>query len=61
MQSTWAGRFPFSLLYIWMSAWISFKLVEQPFLQLRDLLMRRKPAPVTGPELTRKKEEIAAV
>jgi peptidoglycan/LPS O-acetylase OafA/YrhL len=60
-NKTWAGRFPFSLLYIWMSAWISFKLVEQPFLQLRDLLMRRKPVPVTGPKLNRKKEEIAAV
>jgi peptidoglycan/LPS O-acetylase OafA/YrhL len=57
---TWVGKFPFSLLYIWMAAWASFKLVEQPFLQLRGLLMRRPSAPAPSLKLSREEEEEVA-
>jgi peptidoglycan/LPS O-acetylase OafA/YrhL len=57
-NQTWSGKFPFSVLYIWIAAWASYKLVEQPALRLRGQLMRRAPA--RSPELSRDKE-IAAV
>jgi peptidoglycan/LPS O-acetylase OafA/YrhL len=58
-NKTWTGRFPFSLLYIWVAAWISYNLVELPALQLRDKLMRRKP--VTRKEAIAEKPEAAPV
>jgi peptidoglycan/LPS O-acetylase OafA/YrhL len=56
---SWAGRFPFSLIYIWMAAWISYKLIELPALQIREKLMR--PKPVTRKEALAEKPEIAPV
>ena len=39
-NTTWSGRFPFSIAYIWIAAWASYTFVEQPCLRLRDRLMR---------------------
>jgi peptidoglycan/LPS O-acetylase OafA/YrhL len=35
---TWATRFPQNLALSFMAAWLSYKLVEQPFLRLKDRL-----------------------
>lgn len=48
-NKTASGKFPFSVLYIWIAAWLSYKFVEMPALQLRDKLMRRKKAPSLDP------------
>lgn len=40
-NKTWSGKFPFSVLYIWIAAWASYNLVEKPALRLRDRLLRR--------------------
>jgi peptidoglycan/LPS O-acetylase OafA/YrhL len=55
---TWSGRFPFSLVYIWMAAWISYKLVELPALALRERVMRRPKT--AGPDLMTKRPEMAS-
>lgn len=60
-NKTWSGRFPFSLLYIWMAAWISYNLVELPSLQLRDKLMRRTKVSSCREEVLIEKPEIAPV
>jgi peptidoglycan/LPS O-acetylase OafA/YrhL len=39
-NTTWSGKFPFSIAYIWIAAWASYTFVEQPCLRLRDRLMR---------------------
>ena len=44
-NKTWSGKFPFSVLYIWIAAWASYNLVEQPALRLRNKLMRRAKIP----------------
>lgn len=57
-NDTWAGKFPFSVLYIWIVAWASYKLIEQPSLRLRDLIMRHRAVRI--PELTAREEGTAA-
>jgi peptidoglycan/LPS O-acetylase OafA/YrhL len=57
-NDTWAGKFPFSLLYIWIAAWTSYKLIEQPSLRLRDLCMRSQAVRV--PELSPREEHTVA-
>jgi peptidoglycan/LPS O-acetylase OafA/YrhL len=57
-NNTWAGQFPFSLLYIWIAAWASYNLVEKSALRLRDRLMQRRPARHLEPSI---EKEPAAV
>lgn len=57
-NTTWAGRIPFSILYVWMMAWISYKLVEMPSLRLRDKLMRHNEQSV---QMIAKEPEAAPV
>ncbi len=58
---TWSGRIPYSLLYIGIAAWVSYKLVELPSLGLRDKLMRRQSMKDLSRKVLAEKREIAAV
>lgn len=54
-NKTWSGKFPFSVLYIWIAAWLSYKFVEMPALHLRDKVMRRPKT--AGHDIVAKEEQ----
>ena len=55
-NKTWSGKFPFSLVYVWIAAWVSYRFIETPALQLRDKLLRRNPTHLSQP--SREKEPV---
>lgn len=47
-NSSLLGRMPFATVWIWIAAWLSYRLIERPALQLRNRVLRREKGVVAA-------------